>query len=539
MAGSYDGSIKIDTKLDSGNFSSGMAKVVTSAKAAFGKLVSTIAQGVMQMANIGTILTLIGVIIATVATKVYKFFEQLTNNLAKSLSHTSAYYSQVMSLKGAFDSVKGSMQALFTTLLTAATPALLWVINLLQRIITFIQMVFAALTGQATVMQYVSGSAEGIANGTGKAAKNTKKMGEAAKGALAAFDELNVLQMNQEDNTGGGAGTGGNIMLKEIPVDSKILKTVDDIKKWFQNAWDYVVNLWGTLSTWFKTNVWDPLVAQWNYAWSTNWLFIQGVWNWIVTAWGTISTWFKANVLDPIVSAWTNAWAINSIIAYDAWMTVKYVWGVVSSWFQTNVLAPMVAGWTTNWGILKSIANTVFGGFKTNWTIFLGVFNTIIDAMVAGWTTNWEIMKTVVGTVWNGIVIFIKGAINLIIDLINGLLSGATSGINSLINDLNTFGGKVPGWKTIPNVSAPQIPRLATGAVIPPNAEFAAILGDQRNGRNLELPENLLRQIIRDEGSSNDMTITMPVYLDGEKIYENQKKVQRRRGTSLIVGGTA
>ena len=43
------------------------------------------------------------------------------------------------------------------------------------------------------------------------------------------------------------------------------------------------------------------------------------------------------------------------------------------------------------------------------------------------------------------------------------------------------------------------MPRLAQGAVIPANREFLAVLGDQKNGRNLELPENLLRQIVREE----------------------------------------
>ena len=43
------------------------------------------------------------------------------------------------------------------------------------------------------------------------------------------------------------------------------------------------------------------------------------------------------------------------------------------------------------------------------------------------------------------------------------------------------------------------LPALATGAVIPPNQEFAAVLGDQRYGRNLEAPEGLIRQIIQEE----------------------------------------
>lgn len=55
-----------------------------------------------------------------------------------------------------------------------------------------------------------------------------------------------------------------------------------------------------------------------------------------------------------------------------------------------------------------------------------------------------------------------------------------------------------------------SVPRLATGAIIPPNGEFLAVLGDQKNGRNLEAPEGLIRQIIREEaggGLSGTLTI--------------------------------
>ena len=45
----------------------------------------------------------------------------------------------------------------------------------------------------------------------------------------------------------------------------------------------------------------------------------------------------------------------------------------------------------------------------------------------------------------------------------------------------------------------PQLPYLAQGAVIPPNRKFAAVLGDQRSGNNLEAPEGLIRQIVREE----------------------------------------
>mgnify|MGYP001551501415 CR=1 FL=1 len=93
------------------------------------------------------------------------------------------------------------------------------------------------------------------------------------------------------------------------------------------------------------------------------------------------------------------------------------------------------------------------------------------------------------------------------------MIRGAVSGINSVINALNRFNIKIPSWvpffggKTfgfnLRTISAPQIPYLASGAVIPPNKEFMAVLGDQTHGNNIEAPESLIRKIVREESSGN------------------------------------
>lgn len=116
-------------------------------------------------------------------------------------------------------------------------------------------------------------------------------------------------------------------------------------------------------------------------------------------------------------------------------------------------------------------------------------------------------------------------------------------GINVLVRGINKLSFDVPSWVpgiggkslgfSIPLIPQVQIPRLATGAVIPPNQQFAAILGDQTHGRNLEAPEGLIRQIVREElgnvyspvlnaiNNSNlgkKATIMGDVYMDGQKV---------------------
>ena len=83
-----------------------------------------------------------------------------------------------------------------------------------------------------------------------------------------------------------------------------------------------------------------------------------------------------------------------------------------------------------------------------------------------------------------------------------------------------------------------SIPALATGAVIPPNGEFLAVLGDQKKGRNLEAPENLIRQIEREEsggGLSGTLTIRPAPGLTRYLAYE-LKREDARAGTPLVEG---
>ncbi len=77
------------------------------------------------------------------------------------------------------------------------------------------------------------------------------------------------------------------------------------------------------------------------------------------------------------------------------------------------------------------------------------------------------------------------------------------------------------------NINSFPIPKLATGAVIPPNREFMAVLGDQKHGNNIEAPEALIRKIVKEE-SGGTQTIELTANLDGEVIYRNTVKYDRK-----------
>lgn len=139
-----------------------------------------------------------------------------------------------------------------------------------------------------------------------------------------------------------------------------------------------------------------------------------------------------------------------------------------------------------------------------------------VGAMVVEAALNWDFIVDKVKEIWGKIKDFWRSNIapvftwewwaNLFKSMVNGLIQQINNGLNAFggfindlaggVNDILGFFG-VSGWSF--NVSMPQIPYLAQGAVIPPNREFLAVLGDQRRGNNVEAPEGLLRQVVREE----------------------------------------
>lgn len=99
-------------------------------------------------------------------------------------------------------------------------------------------------------------------------------------------------------------------------------------------------------------------------------------------------------------------------------------------------------------------------------------------------------------------------AINLIIDVLNLFIAGLNKIKFDFPNWVPGMGGKSFGIN-LPTIPKAKIPRLAQGAVIPPNREFMAVLGDQRNGTNLEAPEDLIRKIVREEAGGGDGQVVM------------------------------
>ena len=211
--------------------------------------------------------------------------------------------------------------------------------------------------------------------------------------------------------------------------------------------------------------------------------------------------------------------------------SIKYAWDMFITWLQSK--SPMLAA------IFQTYGNFISGLFNSIKQWLSGIIEFISGVFTGDWTKAWEGVKDIFKGIWNGIITAVEYAINFIIN-----------GINLLISALNTIHFEVPDWVpliggrsfgiSIPLVSNVALPRLAQGAVIPPNREFLAVLGDQKSGTNIETPLETMLQAFRQalsENGSSGRSITVVLEMDKREfaraVYKANNDETQRVGVKL------
>ena len=207
----------------------------------------------------------------------------------------------------------------------------------------------------------------------------------------------------------------------------------------------------------------------------------------------------------------------------------------------------------TGVGIPLAIGLIVAGGGALAATVALN-WNFIVDKVKEVWQKVKNFWNSYIAPIFTA-----KWWANLGKKAINGLLGVIESGLNWIIDKINVFIGglsKIVGkvgdvigvdW-SIPKIPRVSIPRLAQGAVIPPNREFLAVLGDQKHGTNIETPESLLREIYAEGNAETNALLQqliqvmqngMTVNVDGKQLMRINREAETRVGRQTVTGGFA
>lgn len=212
--------------------------------------------------------------------------------------------------------------------------------------------------------------------------------------------------------------------------------------------------------------------------------------------------------------------------------SIKDAWSAFITWLQGKNPA------------LAAIFETIGKLFSDQYNEWKKILSGLITFLTGVFTGDWK-------KAWNGVLDILKGVWNLIVGTVEGAINFIIDGINLLVSALNKIHFEVPDWVplvggksfgiNITPVSRVSLPRLASGAVIPPNREFMAVLGDQKSGTNIETPlatmVQAFKQAINETGGMGGRQITVVMQLDhrelGRAVYNLNNEETQRVGVKL------
>lgn len=262
----------------------------------------------------------------------------------------------------------------------------------------------------------------------------------------------------------------------------------------FVENWEEIKKIWNE-----KFEDWKEALNSGKPWWEIGVMLIEGLLNGIKETAALLWDWFMNKFWHPL---WEN---IKKFLGINSPSTLFYDLGV-------NMLLGL-------WNGIKSIAGSIWGVFTDIWNGIKNIFAPVAEWFKTTFSNAWAKVKEVFSAggkifdgIKDGIETTFKKIVNKLIDGINRIIAFPFNKINSLLGKIRN--AKILGVQPfggIGSVSVPQIPKLASGAVIPPNREFLAILGDQKRGTNIETPEGLLRQIVREELGDGD---NRPIYIN-------------------------
>lgn len=502
------------------------------------KLIETIQQSNNQrFKGFGIDTSSIGEGFSNLGKKVDKFKNKMSRLVGTAMvfslirSGLSSLSKKFISLLKTNDQFSNNLNQIKANLMTAFAP----IYNACLPAINSLMTAISKVTG--TLAVFISGLFGKTASQAKENAKALYDQADAqtavneAQENLASFDKLEV---NSDDSSSSSSGTsqGDKIDFSgEIQVSQKLLDILNGIKDFVSNHGEECLSLLGGLIAGiglFKLGL-DGITSLGIGIMIAGVIgLIQSIIDYLQDpSWenfGKIISNIGLIILGlgvvigsvPLMIAGALVLIVGLIVKY--WDDIKAFFMKIIEWIQNHIedikrdwglVGEFFASLVTN--ILELFIHTFEDIFNSVKNVLDGIIELVSGVFTGDWEKAWNGVKKIFSGIFQTLFSIAKAPLNAIIALLNSLISG----INICINGLNKIQFDVPDW--IPLIGGKKfgfnispigkIPMLAQGAVIPANAPFTAILGDQKNGKNLEFPESLLRKIIKEESGQKDVVL--------------------------------
>lgn len=427
--------------------------------------------------------------IATIAKKVF-IFTMLAKALRAMRSVLLNTINADKQMSAALAQIRGNLLTAFAPIYSFVLPAIRTLLSWLAKLTAVISSVFGAIFGQT------ASQAQANAKALYQQASATSAAGDAAEKAkrqLSGLDEMNRWESN--DSSGGGGG-GGRSAAPDFSGVSNA-KLPDGIQAGLTKIGEALRSITDALK-----RIWESPIVQYIVK-TVLYVAVQRI-AWILSSVGL--------VLEGVAD----------ILTGNVWEGIKKVGrGLLD---LMNPIGGLQDAFKSLWEKVTSGAASAWEGIKS-------AFESVPEWFRGKFRDAWQKVKDVFSTggrIWSGIKEGIENTfrtvVNAIIRGMNTIIAVPFNKINSMLNTIRnaSFLGISPFqtmWGVNP-LPVPQIPMLARGAVIPANRQFLAVLGDQRNGNNLEAPESLLRQIVREEAGSAGSRYEFIARLDRRTLFD-------------------
>lgn len=474
-------------------------------------------------------------------------FTAITQALAKVREWVKSVVMTNSEARESIAQLKGALLTLAQPLVSVVVPAFTMLARVITAVINQISRLVSLISGKSVK---ASANAAKSLNKETKALKGTGGAAKKAASDLAAFDEINQLSGDTADSAG-----GGGVSADDITPDFSYMDEISDKLKKIADAvmliaaglalWKLGSSLPGALGK-ILTKLggiliavgglillWESLSDAWNNG--VNWKNLLGSLAGTAALAGGLALAFGkvgAGIGLVIAGAAMVITAFKDICDNGANLqnTLMLIAGIVATglgfFFLTGSVIPLaIAGIASILvAMMKLTGNLEEFAKNLKENILGGIIQFIKGVFTGDLKMAFDGVKKVAKGIVNGILIIVESFINNII-----------RGLNWLITKINSIRLKVPDWVPgvggkgwsphIGQMSSITLPRLATGAVIPPNKEFLAVLGDQKSGTNIETPlatmVDAFKQAMAESGGG---ATTVVIQLDGKEIARSTVK---------------
>lgn len=482
-----------------------------------------------QLKNLVRSALLIGTIVAG--------FRMLKDNIGSLIMKSNE-------VRTAVGEIKGSLQQMAVPIANALIPVVVTLANWFNQILVLINMIISKLAGLGFAKMKKDAQKAFGKSGTGG--------GKAGNGlSTASFDTLNQLQGSGSGGAGGGADQIDAIYDASELAENELNRLLTVIGlvgaalaawkfpvaglSFFENFIGYATLILGLIMS--IKNLWD----MWENGVTAGNLmgYLLGIVA-VVT-----SLYFLFGSLAAGLGLVVGGLALLAVAFNDVAENGANLYNILAIIIGAFMIGMGIAVLTGSWIplLIGAIAGIVLafialgGGAEDVIADIKQIFNGLITFLTGVFTGDWK-------KAWTGIKDIFTGLFKLMFDSVKSLVNGVIKGVNWLQDKLESVGGFLSAGggsgEARHMAQWTQAWPLANGAVIPPNREFLAVLGDQKSGTNIEAPLDTIVEAVRQAGVGSGQNINIQFTGDLAQLARVLKPVIQteavRTGNKLIGG---